>query len=189
MILIKVIGKNLNYTWVENSELYSLDGKTLLKCPNIPRYRIKEGCERVDEKAFEGCNQLKSLYVPYTFSDEAFEALMESDETGNDIDYICHWDRPYFEEVYDTNDYWYDEADTFIDESGVMYANDGKRLIFATKPDLIGKDYFVPDGVVTICDGAFGGCQDYLVLSVPKSIKVIGDYLFGEEGGKIVIRD
>lgn len=169
--------------------IYSDDGRLLLKCTNIPRYRIREGCERVDEKAFVGCDQLQSLYVPYTFTDEAFEALMESDVTGNDIGHVCHWDRPYIEEVYDTNDYWFDEADTFIDEYGVIYANEGKRLISATKPDLIGKDYFVPDGVVTICDGAFGGCLDYLVLSVPRSVKVIGDYLFGEEGGKIVIRN
>ena len=144
-------------------DLYSDDGKTLLRCLNVVRYRIKEGCERVDEKAFVGCSLLKSLYVPYTFSDEAFEELMESDETDNDIDNICHWDRPYVDEVYDVNDYWYDEADTFIDDYGVMYANEGKRLIVATKPDLIGKDYFVPDGVLTICDGAFMGCNDYLV--------------------------
>lgn len=170
-------------------DLYSDDGKTLLKCPNVSRYRIREGCERVDEKAFMGCSLLKSLYVPYTFSDEAFEELMESDETDNDIDNICHWDRPYVEEVFDVNDYWYDEADTFIDDYGVMYANEGKRLIVATKPDLIGKDYFVPDGVLTICDGAFMGCNDYLVLSVPRSIKVIGDYIFGEDGGRIEIRD
>lgn len=35
-----------------------------------------------------------------------------------------------------------------------MYANEAKRLIAATKPELIGKDYFVPDGVLTICEGA-----------------------------------
>ena len=52
---------------------------------------------------------------------------MDSDITGNDIGHIGHWDRSYVEEVYDTNDYWYDEANTFIDEYGVMYANEGKR--------------------------------------------------------------
>lgn len=62
--------------------IYSDDGKVLLKCPNVRLYRIREGCERVDERAFVGCDQLQSLYVPYTFSDEAFEALMESDATG-----------------------------------------------------------------------------------------------------------
>ena len=52
-----------------------------------------------------------------------------------------------------------------------------------------GLEHVVPDGVLTICDGAFGFCEDYVVLSVPRSIKVIGDYIFGQGGGKIVIRD
>ena len=43
--------------------------------------------------------------------------------------------------------------------------------------------------LMTICDGAFVGIDDYLELSVPRSIKVIGDFIFGEESGKIVIRD
>ena len=170
-------------------EFYSEDGKTLRKCPNVIRYRIKEGCERVDEKAFVDCDQLQSLYVPYTFTDEAFEALMNSDVTGNEISNICHWDRPYVEEVFDVNEYWYDEADTNIDECGVMYANEDRRLITVTKPEMIGKEYVVPDGVLTICDGAFMRCDDYVVLSVPRSIKVIGDYIFGENGGRIEIRD
>ena len=172
-----------------NKGLYSNDGKILLKCPNESRYRIKEGCESVDDKAFVGCTSLQSLYVPCSFTDEAFEALMNSDVTDNEIGHICHWDRPYIEEVYDTNDYWYDEVESFTDEYGVIYANEGKRLISATKPELVGKDYFVPDGVLTICDGAFMGCLEYLVLSVPRGVKVIGDYIFGEVSGKIVIRD
>lgn len=83
---------------------------------------------------------------------------------------------------------WDIETKTSMDEFGVVYANEGRRLIMATRPELIGKDYFVPDGVLTICDGAFGFCRDYLALSVPWSIKVIGDYIFGVESGKIVIR-
>jgi hypothetical protein len=76
-----------------------------------------------------------------------------------------------------------------MDAYGVVYANGGRRLLMMTRPELIGKEYMVPDGVLTICDGAFNFNRDYLVLSVPRSIKVIGDYLFGEDGGKIVIRD
>lgn len=169
-------------------DLYSNDGKILLKCQNVPRYRIKEGCERVDEKAFMDCSLLKSLYVPYTFSDQAFDELLKSIPAENELDYICHWDRPYLDEVYDVNEYWYDEDEAETDEYGVLYANEGRRLIAATKPDKIGKDYYVPDGVLTICDGAFGLC-DYVVLSVPRSIKSIGDYIFGNEGGRIEIRD
>ena len=67
--------------------------------------------------------------------------------------------------------------------------DEGQRLIMATQPGLIGKDYVIPDGVVTICDGAFAMCNGYTVLSAPRSIRAIGDYIFGDEGGKIVIRD
>ena len=86
------------------------------------------------------------------------------------------------------NEYWYDEDEAKTDEYGVIYAYEGRKLVTATKPELIGKDYRVPDGVLTICDGAFGFC-DYVVLSLPRSIKAIGDYIFGNEGGRIEIRD
>ena len=167
-------------------EVYTNDGKRLLKCPNIKRYRIVEGCEEVDEKAFDGCEMLESLYLPYTLSDEVVEETLNNMPFA--VDNICVWDRPYADEVYDVNEYWYDEEKVETDEFGVVYANEGRRLIAATRSDLIVKDYIVPDGVLTICDGAFGIC-DYVVLSVPRSIKSIGDYLFGQEGGRIEIRD
>lgn len=174
-------------TWTDkHSGVYSTDHKRLLRCPNVRRYQITEWCEEVDEHAFEGCTMLESLYVPYTLCDEEFDRVMDfmPDSVGN----ICHWDRPYVVEVYDVNEYWCDEEETTIDEQGVVYANEGRRLIAATRPGLIGTDYYVPDGVVTICDFAFGFC-DYLVLSLPRSIKAIGDNIFGHEGGRIEIRD
>jgi hypothetical protein len=166
--------------------IYSRDGKRLLKCPNVKRYRIAEGCEEVDENAFEECKNLECLYLPYTMGDKAVEdTLNKMPFTVGDF---CVWDRPYVDEVLDVNEYWYDEEKAETDEYGVIYANEGRRLITATRAGLIGKDYYVPDGVLTICDGAFGYC-DYVVLSVPRSIKSIGDYLFGQEGGRIEIRD
>ena len=166
--------------------VYSTDHKRLLYCPNVKRYQIAEACEEADEQAFEGCTALESLYIPYTFSDEAFDRVMDfmPESVGN----ICHWDRPYVEEVYDVNEYWCDEEQTTTDEQGVVYANEGRRLIAATKPELIGTDYHVPDGVRTICSCAFLTC-DYVVLSLPRSIKSIGDCIFGAEGGRMEIRD
>lgn len=167
-------------------ELYSNDGKRLLKCPNVKRYRIAEGCEEVDKNAFFECKMLESLYLPYTIAENHEEELLNNLPLS--VDNICLWDRPYVEEVLDVNDYWYDEDNIETDKYGVVYANEGRRLIAARKPDLIGKDFYVPDGVLTICDGAFGFC-DYVVLSLPRSIKSIGDYIFGHEGGRIEIRD
>ena len=176
----------INMLTDEFGGLYTSDKKTLMECPNVKRYRIVEECEEVDENVFEGCTLLESLYIPYTFSDEAFDRVMECipENVGN----ICHWDRPYTDEVYDVNEYWCDEEETTTDEQGVVYANEERRLITATRPELIGKVYVVPDGVLTICNGAFGFC-DYVVLTLPRSIKAIGDYIFGHEGGRIEIRD
>lgn len=167
--------------------VYSNDGKRLLKAPNVKRFRIAERCEEVDSRAFDDCEDLVCLYFPQSMSDEAVEFTI--DNLPYAIGHICVWDRPYVEEVYDVNEYWYDEDEVTTDEFGVEYANKGRRLLSATRPSLIGKEYRVPDGVLTICDGAFMGTNDYLELSVPRSIKVIGDYIFGKEGGKIVIRD
>lgn len=171
----------------EYGSVYTADKKRLLKVPDLKRYRIAEGCEEADEHAFDGCKVLGSLYVPLSYSEQAAENTFNSMPftVGN----FCHWDRPYVDEVYDVNEYWYDEEKVETDEFGVVYANDGRRLIGAFGSAKIGKHYRVPDGVLTICDGAFVGIDDYLELSVPRSIKVIGDFIFGEESGKIVIRD
>ena len=166
--------------------IYSDDKKRLLKAPDAKRFRIAEGCEETDKHAFDECKILESLYIPLSYSEEEIDRTL--DILPESVNNVCVWDRPYVEEVYDVNEYWYDEDKTEIDMLGVVYANDGRRLLMATRPELIGKEYVVPDGVMTICDGAFGFCRDYLVLSVPWSIEVIGDYIFGKESGRIVIR-
>jgi hypothetical protein len=175
-------------TWADGfGGVYTADKKRLLRVPDVKRYRIAEGCEETDEHAFDDCKELECLCVPESFTEQAAEDTFNS--MPSTVDNFCRWDRPYVEEVYDVNDYWCDEELTEKDEFGVIYANEGRRLIMATQPELIGKDYVIPDGVVTICDGAFAVCNGYTVLSAPRSIKAIGDYIFGDEGGKIVIRD
>lgn len=167
--------------------VYTADKKRLLKVPNVKRYRIAEGCEEIYEHAFDDCKALESLYVPESWKDLEAEDILKCMPTT--VDNFCHWDRPYVDEVYDVNDYWCDEDKTKKDEFGVVYDNEGRRLIGAFGSAKIGKHYYVPDGVLTICDGAFMGIDDYLELSVSRSIKVIGDFIFGEESGKIVVRD
>jgi len=80
------------------------------------------------------------------------------------------------------------EIAMFIDDKDVVYTIDRKRLLYARK-GFTDNEYFVPEGTLTICDQAFLFHEGYLVLSVPASIKVIGDDIFGKDGGKIIIRD
>lgn len=80
-----------------------------------------------------------------------------------------------------------DDDMPIFDDHEVGYSQDGKILKCCryTFNDI---RYEVPDGVEEIEDGAFLPCRHYVELSIPRSVKKIGDYIFGN-GGVINIRD
>ena len=86
---------------------------------------------------------------------------------------------------YYTNGLYLDETE-IINKEGVVYSGNGKRLLYADST-FDKTTYRVPDGVETICSYAFSVCKRFLRLSVPSSVRVIGDNLFGKEGGEIII--
>ena len=138
----------------------------------------------VDKLAFIGCDKLECLYIPYTCPEESFDAILGGTDT---VGAISFWDKPYVPEELDPNESWSDD-EVYIDDKNVVYSMDRKRLLYA-RSGFTDNEYVVPDGTLTICDQAFLFHEDYLILSVPASIKVIGDDIFGKEGGKIVFRD
>ena len=98
--------------------------------------------------------------------------------------------RDYHEELEDGIEDEDDEEDDdpyVIDEYEVGYSEDRKKLLFC-RFTFNETRYEVPDGVEEIEDGAFLACRHFLELSIPRSVKVIGDYIFGN-GGVIIIRD
>ena len=109
------------------------------------------------------------------------------EKLGSDtVGTICFWDKPYVPEELDPNESWSDD-EVFIDDKDVVYTIDRKRLLYARK-GFTDNEYIVPEGTLTICDQSFLCHEGYLILSVPASIKVIGDDIFGKDGGKIVFR-
>ena len=66
-----------------------------------------------------------------------------------------------------------------------LYLNRLLSARFEFKDD----EYHVPDGVVTICSMAFGCCQQFVTLYIPRSVRLIGDFVFGPGGGKIIIEE
>ena len=134
--------------------------------------------------SFIGCDNFECLYIPYTCPEESFDAILGGTDT---VGAICFWDKPYVPEELDPNESWSDDQ-VYIDDKDVVYTVDRKRLLYA-RCGFTDNEYAIPEGTLTICDHAFLFHEDYLVLYVPASIKVIGDDIFGKEGGKIVFRD
>lgn len=74
-----------------------------------------------------------------------------------------------------------------IDEFGVKYSKDGRKLLKA--PQNLDGTYSIKEGVRIICDNAFDECYSLssLVISdsvagivIPDGVTSIGDYAFGE---------
>lgn len=167
--------------------VYSKDRKRLLKAANVDKYWIPEGVEKIDRLAFVGCI-FEELNIPYTCNLENL-SVEECPIFGNEKIQGCilDWDRPYSqEETIEESSYLSSDVE-FIDEDGVAYSNNGKRLLWVTK-EFDKSEYHVKDGIKTICSDSFVNAKQFLTLSVPSSIEVIGNNIFGKEGGRIVIR-
>ena len=81
-----------------------------------------------------------------------------------------------------------DDEGLVFDDDMVGYSKDGK--ILKGCHHLFNKiRYNVPDGVEEIADFAFLWCRHFVELSIPRSVRTIGDQLFGIDGGVIIIRD
>ena len=68
-----------------------------------------------------------------------------------------------------------DLAEAYIDEYGVMFSPDRKRLLSAPR-NLV--SYTIPSTVTAICDGAFYWCLRLSSLTIPNSVTTIGNRAF-----------
>ena len=104
---------------------------------------------------------------------------------------IKDWDNRYNEGEHITNMLVFDDDDRVVDEHHVVYTKDGKHLLncFNTFNEA---EYTVKDGVITICDDAFfwrANQEQRMILYIPRSVKIIGENIFGDGGGRIIIKD
>lgn len=182
--------KEITDGWTDDyGYIYSKDRKTLLRAARKKReYFIMEGCEKIARTAFLGC-RFATVHVPYTCNLDKLEAS-EYPIFGNDRISGCvvQWHVPYAEQDSETDTLCTtDSEDDVVIKDYVRYSKSGKRLLSAI--DGFDADYFeVPNGVETICDFAFSISEKPLVISIPSTVKVIGDYIFGKGDGRIIIR-
>lgn len=66
--------------------------------------------------------------------------------------------------------------DAFVDERGVKYSSDGKKLLKASQG--LSGDYTIREGTEIICDRAFSGCWPLQSITIPESVTSIGDRAF-----------
>lgn len=102
---------------------------------------------------------------------------------------IKDWDNRYNEVEQITNMLVFDD-DRVIDNHNVVYTKDGKHLLNCLNT-FNEAEYTVKDGVTTICDDAFSwraNQEQRMTLYIPRSVKVVGENIFGDGGGRIVVK-
>ena len=102
---------------------------------------------------------------------------------------IKDWDNRYYEGEHITNMLVFDDDDRVVDEHHVVYTKDGKHLLNCLNT-FNEAEYTVKDGVTTICDDAFSwraNQEQRMTLYIPRSVKVVGENIFGDGGGRIIV--
>ena len=91
---------------------------------------------------------------------------MDMEDKYPDSDLASYLPTYYLEGEYDTS---------ILDEYGVRYSADGKRLMSAPEKLV---EYKIKQGTEVICDGAFYDCKDLQTIEFPNSVLVIGGRAF-----------
>ena len=103
---------------------------------------------------------------------------------------IKDWENRYNEGEQITNMLVFDDDDRVIDNHNVVYTKNGKHLLNCLNT-FNEAEYTVKDGVTTICDDAFSwraNQEQRMTLYIPRSVKVVGENIFGDGGGRIVVK-
>lgn len=103
---------------------------------------------------------------------------------------IKDWENRYNEVEQITNMLVFDDDDRVFDNHNVVYTKDGKHLLNCLNT-FNEAEYTVKDGVTTICDDAFSwraNQEQRMTLYIPRSVKVVGENIFGDGGGRIVVK-
>ena len=181
--------ENTDQLWMDSyGFIYSADGKRLLKGASVKgAYWIPEGVEEIEPDALIGC-KIVTLHVPWTAHVHEYDQLTfskDAEENEELMPSVYFWTKEYANRDEET---WAFETDGEfrIDEHGITFSLDGHRLLFA-RFEFKESEYHVPKGVKTICSMAFAICRQFVTLIIPSSVRLIGDFVFGPGGGKIVI--
>ena len=66
--------------------------------------------------------------------------------------------------------------DAYIDDRGVKYSRDGRKLL--KSPTTLSGTYSIKETTEIICDRAFSGCYKLTSVIIPNSVKNIGEWAF-----------
>ena len=202
---IQVAKGNVHFTSVDGV-LFSFDKKELIAYPggkNTTSYVIPDSVTSIGDVAFFGCDNLTSITIPNSVTSIGIQAFSYCDNLttitipnsvtsiGNSAFYECEGltsitipnsvisigNNP-LASCNQLRSIQVEEANKrYCSIDGVLFSYDKKKLIVypAGKEQSI---YDIPDGVTSIGDSAFCGCDNLTSITIPNSVTSIDNYAF-----------
>ena len=166
--------------------LSKLENSVFSNCYDLEEIIIPNNITSIEKYAFSYCDSLKSISLPSSIKSIYEESFIGCDALQSIV--VPKGKKQLFETflpkfkgiiVEDTNlDPRITDKDlgnAWIDEFGVKYSEDKKRLL---KADRQIKKYSILKGTMVICDNAFEFCDIMTSVSIPDSVVTIGRFAF-----------
>lgn len=147
----------------------------LLRSAFAPKYKVNiisitlpGSIIAIGKNAFAGCNDITTIYIPVGTKNK-FEKLL-----SKHINKLVEIDEG---ESYSTEVTDEDLSNAWVDEYGVKYSADRKRLLKAPDQNFI-HNYSILDGTQIICNKAFRTSEYLRNITIPNTVIIIGDEAF-----------
>ncbi|MBQ8287624.1 MAG: leucine-rich repeat domain-containing protein [Clostridia bacterium] len=153
-------------------------------CYNLTSVEIPNSVTEIGSEAFSHCNNLTNITIPDSVTEIGYKAFyyctnLQSVEIGCDVAAIG---TEAFSSCDNLTYFFVNEHNTvYRSIDGNLYSKDGKNLIQYA----IGKtapNFVIPDGVTSISDSAFSGCDSLTKIVIPDSVITIESGAFYQTG-------
>ena len=181
---ISVDTNNYYYKTIDGN-LYSKDGKTLIKYPfakTQTSFCIPEGVINIKERAFYNCTYLTDIIIPYSVTnmgDEGFYGC-SSLISVNYLGTIDGWAQISFNQISSANPLSYAKNlyinNELVTEANITTATKINTFAFYNCESLI--SISIGNGVTSIGNFAFTDCSSLISITIPDSVMIIGKSAF-----------
>lgn len=127
---------------------------------DIESVTLPDSLTTIEKNAFYNCEKLKSVTIPQNVSSIGLAAFVEGLSESSLTEIKVDPENPYF-----------------FEKDGVVFSKDGTKLIVF--PSGRSGDYQIPDGTVSVGDYAFYYCVNVSSITVPGSVRSLGEGAFG----------